>query len=94
VNCTQAERDQSNIPTFANTRGSDLVHAAEKPTGFQAEIVAFGTKTPFMQDLGMDTIVMGSSLIAQAHQADEYLAFDQIKPTVAVLEKMITQYCL
>jgi acetylornithine deacetylase len=82
------------IPAFANQRDSDLVRMAEKLTGFQAESVAFGTEAPFMQDLGMDTIVMGPGSIDQAHQPDEYLAFDQIKPTVAVLEKMITQYCL
>ncbi|MEM5536880.1 acetylornithine deacetylase [Neptuniibacter pectenicola] len=82
------------IPAFANQRDSDLVRMAEKLTGFQAESVAFGTEAPFMQDLGMDTIVMGPGSIDQAHQPDEYLAFDQIKPTVAILEKMITQYCL
>lgn len=47
-----------------------------------------------MQDLVMDTIVMALGSFGQAHKPDEYLAFDQIKPTVAVLEKMITQYCL
>jgi acetylornithine deacetylase len=47
-----------------------------------------------MQDLRMDEIVMGPGSIDQVHKPDEYLAFDQIKPTVAVLEKMITQYCL
>lgn len=82
------------IPAFANMRDSDLVRTAEKLTGYQAETVAFGTEAPFMQELGMDTIVMGPGSIDQAHQPDEYLAFDQIKPTVAILEKMITQYCL
>ena len=82
------------IPAFANMRDSDLVRTAERLTGYQAETVAFGTEAPFMQELGMDTIVMGPGSIDQAHQPDEYLAFDQIKPTVAILEKMITQYCL
>lgn len=82
------------IPAFANMRDSDLVRTAEKLTGYQAETVAFGTEAPFMQELGMDTIVMGPGSIDQAHQPDEYLAFDQIKPTVAILEKMISQYCL
>ncbi|WP_067866743.1 acetylornithine deacetylase [Neptuniibacter marinus] len=82
------------IPSFANQRDSELVRTAEKLTGFQAESVAFGTEAPFLQNLGMDTIVMGPGSIDQAHQPDEYLAFDQIKPTVAILEKMITQYCL
>ncbi|WP_286236605.1 acetylornithine deacetylase [Neptuniibacter halophilus] len=82
------------IPAFANQRDSNLVRTAEKLTGYTAQSVAFGTEAPFMQALGMDTIVMGPGFIDQAHQPDEYLAFDQIKPTVAVLEKLIEQYCL
>ncbi len=82
------------IPAFANDANSDLVKKAEQLTGYQAESVAFGTEAPFLQRMGMDTIVMGPGFIDQAHQPDEYLAFDQIKPTVAILEKLIEQYCL
>ncbi|MDF2182506.1 acetylornithine deacetylase [Neptuniibacter sp. CAU 1671] len=82
------------IPPFANQKDSDLVKMAEKLTGYQAQSVAFGTEAPFLQDLGMDTIVLGPGSIDQAHQPDEYLAFSQIEPTVALLEKMIATYCL
>lgn len=82
------------IPAFANDQHSELVKSAEKLTGYTAESVAFGTEAPFLQSLGMDTIVMGPGFIDQAHQPDEYLAFDQIKPTVAILEKLIEKYCL
>ncbi len=82
------------IPAFANEADSDLVKKAEQLTGYQAESVAFGTEAPFLQKMGMDTIVMGPGFIDQAHQPDEYLAFDQIKPTVAILEKLIEKYCL
>ncbi|WP_432471620.1 acetylornithine deacetylase [Amphritea sp. HPY] len=81
------------IPAFHNDKHSELVQTAEKLTGYQAEAVAFGTEAPFLQDLGMDTIVMGPGSIDQAHQPDEYLAFDQIKPTVAILEQLIAKYC-
>lgn len=82
------------IPAFANRVDSELVQTAERLTGYTAESVAFGTEAPFLQQMGMDTIVMGPGFIDQAHQPDEYLAFDQIQPTVAILEKMIRQYCL
>ncbi|MFW1677417.1 acetylornithine deacetylase [Pontibacter sp. JAM-7] len=82
------------IPPFANQKDSELVRMAEKLTGYQAQSVAFGTEAPFLQDLGMDTIVLGPGSIDQAHQPDEYLAFSQIQPTVALLEKMIATYCL
>ncbi|WP_027858055.1 acetylornithine deacetylase [Marinobacterium jannaschii] len=81
------------VPSFSNEQ-SELVKVAEKLTGHQAECVAFGTEAPFLQQMGMDTIVMGPGSIDQAHQPDEYLAFDQIKPTVAILEQMIARYCL
>ena len=81
------------LPAFHNDKHSELVTTAEKLTGYQAEAVAFGTEAPFLQELGMDTIVMGPGSIDQAHQPDEYLAFDQIKPTVAVLEQLIARYC-
>ncbi len=81
------------IPAFNNDKHSELVTTAERLTGYQAEAVAFGTEAPFLQSLGMDTIVMGPGSIDQAHQPDEYLAFDQIKPTVAVLEQLIARYC-
>lgn len=82
------------IPAFANEQSSELVKMAEQLTGYEAESVAFGTEAPFLQQMGMDTIVMGPGFIDQAHQPDEYLAFDQIKPTVAILEKLIEKYCL
>ena len=82
------------IPPFQNDASSELVQTAEKLTGYTAQSVAFGTEAPFLQGLGMDTIVMGPGSIDQAHQPDEYLAFDQIKPTVAILEQMIAKYCL
>jgi len=82
------------IPSFQNDRNSELVRTAEQLTGHRAEAVAFGTEAPFLQDLGMDTIVMGPGHIDQAHQPDEYLGHDQIKPTVAILEQLIQKYCL
>ena len=77
------------IPAFNNSRDSALVQLAEQLTGHPAETVAFGTEGPFLQQLGMDTIVMGPGSIDQAHQPDEFLALDQINPTVAVLQQLI-----
>ncbi|WP_020679347.1 acetylornithine deacetylase [Marinobacterium rhizophilum] len=82
------------IPPFQNSRTSELVRTAEQLTGHQAEAVAFGTEAPFLQGMGMDTIVMGPGSIAQAHQPDEYLSHDQINPMVGVLEQLIQKYCL
>jgi acetylornithine deacetylase len=82
------------IPAFDNARDAELVQLAERLTGHNAESVAFGTEAPFLQQLGMDTIVMGPGSIDQAHQPDEYLALDQIQPCVDILKQLIADSCL
>jgi acetylornithine deacetylase len=82
------------IPAFENQQDSEFVKLAEKLSGHRAETVAFGTEAPFLQQLGMDTIVMGPGSIDQAHQPDEFLAMDQINPTVALLKTLIQDSCL
>ncbi len=82
------------IPAFETPADADIVRAAEKLTGHSAIGVNFGTEAPFLSRLGMQTIVLGPGDIDQAHQPDEYLAIDRIKPTINLLEKMIATFCL
>ena len=82
------------IPAFENDSDSELVKLAESLTGHSAKTVAYGTEGPFMQQLGMDTIIMGPGSIDQAHQPNEFLDLSQIKPSVAILKQMISRCCL
>jgi acetylornithine deacetylase len=84
----------NDVAPFEQNAESELVQLAEKLTGHTSEAVAFATEAPFMQQLGMETIVMGPGSIDQAHQPDEYLALDQIKPCIGLLEQFIRHYCL
>lgn len=81
------------ILPFEENANSELVKALEKLTGYQAESTAFGTEAPFLQQLGMQTVIYGPGDIAQAHQPDEFLALDRIQPTIEVLVKLIGRYC-
>ncbi len=81
------------IAPFEENENSELVKALEKLTGYKAESTAFGTEAPFLQQLGMQTVIYGPGDIAQAHQPDEFLALDRIQPTIDVLTKLIGQYC-
>ena len=81
------------ILPFEENENSELVKALEKLTGYKAESTAFGTEAPFLQQLGMQTVIYGPGDIAQAHQPDEFLALDRIQPTIDVLTKLIGQYC-
>ena len=71
-----------------------IIRAAEELTGHSAEAVAFSTEAPFLADLGMDVVVMGPGDIDQAHQPDEYLALDRIRPTLDVLDELIRRFCV
>ena len=42
----------------------------------------------------METIVLGPGDIDQAHQPDEYLALDRVRPCVDLLKELIGKYCL
>lgn len=82
------------VSAFLEPETSELVKFAEKLTGHSAISAGFATEAPFMQELGMQTIVMGPGSIDCAHQANEYLAQDQINPAVDLLKSLIQQYCV
>ncbi len=67
---------------------------AEKLTGHPSEAVAFATEAPYMQQLGMDTIVMGPGSIKRAHQPDEYIELDQFQPCIDLLVQFIRHFCV
>ncbi len=82
------------VSPFEEPASSELVQLAEKLTGHDAIAVAFATEAPFLQQLGMETIVMGPGSIDQAHQPDEFMPLDQIRPGINLLEQFIRHYCL
>lgn len=82
------------VPPFETAADAELVRVCESLTGHQAEAVAFATEAPWLQRLGLETLVMGPGSIDQAHQPDEYLALSQVTPTVTVLRQLIKRFCL
>ncbi len=82
------------VEPFEQGPESELVRLAEQLTGHSAEAVAFATEASFLQQLGMETIVLGPGSIDRAHQPDEYLPLEQVHPCVDLLERFIGHYCL
>jgi acetylornithine deacetylase len=80
-------------PAMETPAASALVQVAERLTGHGAEAVAFCTEGPYLQALGMETLILGPGDIDQAHQPDEYLARDRVRPTVDLLEQLIGRFC-
>ncbi|MDH5377239.1 MAG: acetylornithine deacetylase [Gammaproteobacteria bacterium] len=81
-------------PAMDTDVNAPIVKAIEKLTGYASEAVAFCTEAPYLNSLGMQTVVMGPGDIAQAHQPDEFLSLDRLQPTVDLLEKLIYEFCV
>jgi acetylornithine deacetylase len=82
------------VDPFGERADAELVKLCEQLTGKPAESVAFATEAPFMQKLGMQTLVLGPGSINQAHQPDEYIPLEHIEPAVKILRGLIERYCL
>ncbi len=73
---------------------SAMVLETERLTGHAAQAVAFGTEAPFLQQLGIETVILGAGDIAQAHQPNEFLAIDRLNPMIHILTQLIQKFCL
>src|SRR5690554_5833696 len=82
------------VPPFETPADAALVQACEKLTGHTAHAVAFATEAPWLQKLGLETLVMGPGSIDQAHQPDEYLELSQLQLMVDILRGLIRQFCI
>ncbi len=82
------------LPPMETPETARIVRVAETLTGCEAGAVAFGTEGPYLRDLGMDVVILGPGDIEQAHQPDEYLALDRLRPTVDILEGLVRRFCL
>lgn len=81
------------VPAFATGKDSWIVRMTEQLSGQDAGAVAFATEGPFLNTLGMETVILGPGDIAQAHQADEFLAVERLQPMVELLRRLIVSFC-
>ncbi len=82
------------IPGFETDINSEVIQVAEKLTGREPGTVAFGTEGPYLNAMGMDTVILGPGDIDQAHQANEYLSLDRIPPMLDILTRMVDHFCI
>ncbi|WP_189418916.1 acetylornithine deacetylase [Cellvibrio zantedeschiae] len=81
------------VEPFDEPATSELVKVCEQLTGHVSESVAFATEAPFLQQLGMQTVVLGPGSINQAHQPDEFISIDQLEPAVKIVQELIRKFC-
>lgn len=82
------------VPPFETAADARLVTLCEELTGHKAESVSFATEAPFLQQLGLETLVLGAGSIDQAHQPDEFLALSQLEPAIDILSGLIQRCCV
>ncbi len=82
------------VPAFETPADAELVKMLEGLTGQAARSVAFASEAPHLQELGIETVVLGPGDIEQAHQPDEFLSIDRIEPTIELLENLINRVCI
>ncbi len=82
------------IPAMETPRDAAIIRSLEQLTGSEAGAVAFGTEGPYLNELGLQTVICGPGSIDQAHQPDEYLALEDIQPAINLIQSLIRQFCL
>lgn len=80
------------IPGYECEHNHPFIAGISEITGVEAQTVNYCTEAPFLQEL-CPTLVMGPGSIDQAHQPDEFLAFEFIDPTINILSKAMYKYC-
>jgi acetylornithine deacetylase len=82
------------VPAMHTDKDARIVRCAEELSGHSAGAVDFVTEGPCLNALGMQTVVLGPGNIEQAHQANEYLAMDRIRPMVEIITGMVHHFCV
>ena len=78
------------MPSFLASADDPAVLLARRLVGAEATtLVAFGTEAGLFQKAGIPTVVCGPGHIAQAHQADEYVALDQLAAAERFLQALM-----
>ena len=72
----------------------DLVATCEAETGHDRGAVCFGTEGPFLQELGLETVILGPGSIDQAHQPDEFLDLASAEQAVDLVGRLIDKFCV
>jgi len=82
------------IPSLDTPRETRIVSTAERLSGLSAGTVAFATEGPFLNALGLETVILGPGHIAQAHQSDEFLTLAELQPAMLLFESLVRSFCM
>jgi len=82
------------ISAMETAKNSAIVKSAEKLTGNTAVAAAYATEAPYLNAIGVETVVLGPGKIQQAHQPDEYIDTNMMRKYIKIIRKLIKRHCL
>lgn len=82
------------IEAMETAASATIVRVTEALTGAPAGVVSFGTEGPYLNALGMETVILGPGSVDCAHQPDEFLPLAAIQPTLDILQGLIQRLCV
>ncbi len=88
------ESSFAGIPAMETPATAAIIKTTEELTGHPAGSVAFGTEAPYLQQLGMETVILGPGDIEQAHQPDEFLHTARLQPMIDLIQALVRRFCL
>lgn len=83
----------NDVPAYQTSGDGELARTLGTLSRRTLGTAAFGTEAPFLQSLGMETVIFGPGSIDQAHQPNEYLDLNELPLARETLERVIRQYC-
>lgn len=86
------EYETAPIPGYECRLDNPVLKTVEALVGHQAEAANYSTEAPYINEFA-PTIVLGPGSIDQAHQPDEFIDMDFIKPTDLLLKQLINNFC-
>ncbi len=89
----EMEASFDGIPAMETAASAPVIQAAEELSGEPSISASFGTEGPYLQQLGIETVILGPGDIDQAHQPDEFLGEERIKPMIGILQGMVQRFC-
>lgn len=82
------------VAAMETPEDSEIVNIAEQLTGNAATAAAYATEAPYLNAIGVETVVMGPGKIQQAHQPDEYIDAGMAKKYITIIRQLIKRHCL
>ncbi len=82
------------VEAMETAANSAIVKTTEALTGSMAEAASYATEAPYLNAIGIETVVMGPGKIQQAHQPDEYIDAIMMHKYIKMIRQLIQQHCM